>query len=430
MTAIPYTDWDNNPKMKLGPLGAQPPVTDTANAFQENLHGFAEAVMRPIGQRLDRLSANDVAAKESEFWAFREQYVALGIGMEAIASMETEELTQVFPIIFEELGWGDAGLAISSAAGILPAYMSAKFGRLDLLQKYPDTMLGCWGITEPDHGSDQLDASGQIMHAAGTYGTPNCVAQIKDDKVIIKGQKSAWVSNGSVADVAILYCAAQTADGFDPQRGACVIIPMDADGVTRGKPLEKMGQRALPQGEVFFDNVEVPIENLLAAPEEYKKAVYAIHTEANTLMGAIFTGCARSAYDLAFAYAHERRQGGVPIIRHQDVAKRIFHMARKVEISRALNQRVLAHNFLQPMPALQAAMMAKITATQHAFEVASDAVQMFGGAGVTHEYPVEKIFRDARSSLIEDGCNEVLAIKGGMNLIDDDLLGTTWPSNG
>ena len=197
---------------------------------------------------------------------------------------------------------------------------------------------------------------------------------------------------------------------------------MDADGLSRGKSLEKMGQRALPQGEIYFDNVEVPLENLLAAPEDYKKAVYCIHTEANTLMGAIFTGCARSAYELAYDYAHERKQGGVPIIRHQDVAKRLFHMARKVEISRALTHRVLAHNFLQPMPALQAAMFTKVTATTHAFEVASDAIQMFGGNGVTLEYPVEKIFRDARSSLIEDGCNEILSIKGGMNMIDEDRL--------
>ena len=422
MTPIPYSDWDQNPKILLGELGAQPPLPDVASEFQGALHGFAENVMRPIGQRLDRLSADEVCAEDSEFWDFRKQYVDLGIGMEAIASMEAEELAIVFPLIFEELGWGDAGLAISAAAGILPAYMSAKFGRLDLLQKYPDTMLGCWGITEPDHGTDSLDASAQIFHAAGTYGRPSCVARVTDSKVIINGQKSAWVSNAPVADICILYCAAETADGVDPYRGVTVLVPMDADGVSRGNPLEKMGQRALPQGEVFFDNVEVDIDNLLAAPEDYKKAVYCIHTEANTLMGAIFTGCARSAYELAYTYAHERKQGGVPIIRHQDVAKRVFHMARKVEIARALTHRVLAHNFLQPKPALQAAMMAKVTATSHAFEVASDAIQMFGGNGVTLEYPVEKIFRDARSSLIEDGCNEVLAIKGGMNMIDEDLL--------
>jgi alkylation response protein AidB-like acyl-CoA dehydrogenase len=237
--------------------------------------------------------------------------------MEAIAAMQPEELCVVFPLIFEELGWGDAGLAISAAAGILPAYMSAKFGRLDLLQKYPDTLLGCWAITEPNHGSDSLDASKQIFHAAGNYGRPDRSARITDGKVIINGQKSAWVSNAPVADVAILYCAAETDDGLDPHRGAVLLVPMGADGLTH---------------------------------------------------------------------------------------------------------RVLAHNFLQPLPALQAAMFTKVTATQNAFEVASEAIQIFGGNGVTYEYPVEKIFRDARSSLIEDGCNEILSIKGDMNMIDEGLL--------
>ena len=148
----------------------------------------------------------------------------------------------------------------------------------------------------------------------------------------------------------------------------------------------------------------------------------AIHSEANALMGATFTGCARSAYEHAHAYAHERKQGGVPIIRHQDVAKRLFHMARKVEISRAISRRAVTFNMTNHMPSLPVAMFAKTTSTQHAFEVASEAVQMFGGNGVTLEYPVEKIMRDARSSMIEDGCNEVLAIKGGMGLIDPDLL--------
>jgi len=422
MSPTPYTEWDANPKVKLGPLGAEPPLPDLAGEFQRSLRSFAEKVMRPIGVELDRMQPEDVIAEGSPFWDFHKQYKELGIGFEAFAAMSLEEFSVVFPIIFEELGRGDAGLAISAGVSIMPQYMAAKFGRMDLVEKYPDTMLGCWGITEPDHGTDSLDVSKQIFHAEGTYGRPNCSAKITDGKVIINGQKSAWVSNGPVADLCILYCAAETNNGVDPHRGAVILVPLDAPGVSKGMNLWKMGQRALPQGEIYFDNVEVDIENLLAAPEDYKKAVYCIHTEANALMGATFTGVARSAFDHALAYAHERKQGGVPIIRHQDVAKRLFHMARKVEISCAVTRRVVAHNMLQPVPALHAAMMAKVTSTQHALEVASEAIQMFGGNGVTKEYPVEKIFRDARSSLIEDGCNEILSIKGGYNLIDETLL--------
>lgn len=112
----------------------------------------------------------------------------------------------------------------------------------------------------------------------------------------------------------------------------------------------------------------------------------------------------------------------MPIIRHQSVAHRLFHLARKVECSRALAQRVVHYNLTNDPPALHAGMMAKVTSTQHAFEVASDALQIFGGNGLTREYPIEKILRDARASLIEDGCNEVLAIKGGAYLVDEERV--------
>jgi alkylation response protein AidB-like acyl-CoA dehydrogenase len=97
-------------------------------------------------------------------------------------------------------------------------------------------------------------------------------------------------------------------------------------------------------------------------------------------------------------------------------------MFRKVEAARALTRRVVEYNMTEPQPALHAAMTSKITATQTAFEVASDALQLFGGNGMTLEYPIEKLLRDARASMIEDGCNEILAIKGGASLLDPELL--------
>jgi len=112
----------------------------------------------------------------------------------------------------------------------------------------------------------------------------------------------------------------------------------------------------------------------------------------------------------------------VPIIQHQNVRYRLFHMFRKVEAARALNHRVQYYNNTAAVPALQGSIASKVTSTQTAFEVASDAIQMFGGNGVTREYPVEKLMRDARSSMIEDGCNEILAIKGGSFLVDHDRL--------
>ena len=201
-----------------------------------------------------------------------------------------------------------------------------------------------------------------------------------------------------------------------------MIVPLNAKGISRGKFIDKLGQRPLPQGEIFFDNVEISADHIIAGPEEFQRAVYAIHCEANCQMGAIWTGSARASFEIAWKYAHERKQGGVPIYRHQAVAQRLFHMYRKVEASRALVRRVALYNLTSPMPALQSAMATKVTATQTAFEVASDALQMLGGNGNTREYPIEKILRDARASMIEDGCNDILSIKGGYQMMDPDLL--------
>ncbi len=97
-------------------------------------------------------------------------------------------------------------------------------------------------------------------------------------------------------------------------------------------------------------------------------------------------------------------------------------MFRKVEAARALTRRVLEYNEAAPRAALQGSIAAKITGTQTAFEVTSEALQIFGGNGLTKEYPMEKLFRDARAGIIADGCNEMLAIKGGGLLMNPDLL--------
>jgi alkylation response protein AidB-like acyl-CoA dehydrogenase len=415
-------DWDQDPRVRLGPLGAEPPLDETESAIVDTVRKFAERIMRPTGIELDRRSPEEVIAAGSPFWNFREQFLELGINPEFFAGLTPRQHGRIMPMIIEELGWGDAGLTITIGACTLPPLMAAMFNKTNLLERYPPYLRGCWAITEPDHGSDSLDPNKQLFHPRGSYGRPNCIATIKGDQVVINGQKSAWVSNAPIAEVCILFCAADSGSGPDPERGVCVLIPMDAPGVTRGKSIDKLGQRTLPQGEIFFDDVTLGIDHIVAGPDDYRRAVYAIHADANGQMGALFTGVARAAYELAYAYAHERKQGGVSIFQHQSVAQRLFHMFRKVEASRALTRRVAMYNALNEIPALQAGMAVKVTATQTAFEVASEALQIFCGNGNTREYPIEKLFRDARASLIEDGCNEILSIKGGYYLMDRDLL--------
>jgi alkylation response protein AidB-like acyl-CoA dehydrogenase len=414
-------NWATNPRMPLGPLGAET-LDGEHQAMWESLHAFAEKVMRPIGQKLDRMAPDQQLLPESPYWEFMREFGSLGVSIGGLQDMPAAERASLLVMANEEFGWGDGGLSIVLGATMLPHVMMHVFGRADLIARYPEGVPGCWAITEPDHGTDMLDPNGQIFAHQGKYGRPNCVATIKGDTVVINGQKAAWVSNAPAAEICVLYVAADTGNGPDPRNGACIIVPLDAPGVKKGKTIAKMGQRALPQGELFFDDVELPISNILAGPEDYRRAVYAIHAEANGLMGAVWTGAARAAYELAYDYAHERKQGGVPIIRHQSVAQRLFHMARKVEISRALTKRVALFNATASTPSLPSAMMAKITGTQTAFEVASDALQIFGGNGMTDEYPIEKIFRDARLALIEDGCNEILSIKGGYSLADPERL--------
>lgn len=414
--------WPKVPRVELGDLGAEGAMTEIERESRRSIHAFAEKVMRPVGAALDKLTPEQVTAQQSPYWHFRDEFLKLGITPAALLEMAPEERGRIFPILMEEFGWGDAGLSIVIGACSLPPLMALVFNRKFLIERFPDTLRGCWAITEPDHGSDSLDVSGQAFHEQGVYGRPNCVATIKGDKVVINGQKSAWVSNAPLAEVCLLYCAADTGNGPDTRQGCCVLVPLDAPGVSRGKNLDKIGQRALPQGELYFDNVELSADYIVAGPEDYQRAVYFVHSEANSQMASIFTGVARSAYELAFAYAHQRKQGGVPIIRHQAVATKLFHMHRKIEASRALAKRVAYFNNTSPMPSLQSAMAAKITGTQTAFEVASDAIQIFGGNGLTKEYSIEKIFRDARASMIEDGCNDILAIKAGMNMINPDLF--------
>ncbi len=408
----------------LPALGLELPFNETEALIYETVHRFARDVMRPAGRVLDRMSPEDVIAEGSPLWDVTRQYRELGLGI-GIGDVGESEISdpaapnRMQAIVAEELGWGDAGLAISLTVSGMPA-LPAMWGHAELVQELALGKIGCWAITEPDHGSDMLDVSRGGFSQDGNHRGPNCIVHIRGNEIVVNGQKSAWVSNGSIAEVALLFSAVDRGNG--PDGGGVFLIPLDAKGVSRGKPLDKLGQRALNQGEIFFDNVTLPISCMVRPPEEYEQAVYDTLCTANAGMATMFTGTARAAYEVALDYAHDRRQGGAPIIRHQHVRYRLFHMFRQVEMSRALARRVSAYNAQADHRALEGAIAAKVTATQTAFDVASEAVQMLGGNGLTRAYETEKILRDARASMIEDGCNELLAIKGGTCLMNPDYL--------
>ena len=407
------------PHIELPYSGLEAPLSEMEQLVQDTCHRFAAEVLRPAGEEMDRMTPEQTVAADSPLWKVLAQAQELGLSVKAMLEMEPQERARLLLIAAEELAWGDGGLAGMILVNQMPALYSALAGNMDMVD-YCDGKLGCWGITEPDHGSDTLDADGSLQAVNGRYGRPNCVARIDGDKIVINGQKSAWVSGAITAEVCALYCHVE--ENGETRPGIVAIVPLDLPGVSRGQPLDKLGLRALNQGELYFDNVEVPISHLLAGPDGYADMVYHTLAEANVHVGNLAVGSARAAYEHALAYAHQRKAGGQTIVLHQSVKYRLFHMFRKVEAARALVRRVADYNATAKVPALQGSIACKVTATQTAFEVASEALQIFGGNGLTREYPVEKLLRDARACLIADGCNEILALKGGHLLTDPELV--------
>jgi acyl-CoA dehydrogenase len=126
-----------------------------------------------------------------------------------------------------------------------------------------------------------------------------------------------------------------------------------------------------------------------------------------------FVGTARAAFEHALAYAHERRQGGMPIIQHQLTRYRLGDMARRIEMIRAVARRATLYATVSPRFHPYVTAQAKVSVTDEAMKVTHEALQLFGGNGTSREYPLEKLFRDVRASLIEDGENNMLTMRFG-----------------
>jgi len=409
--------FDKMPLPQLGLRGLEADLSEEERAIQDSTHRFAEEVMRPIGQQLDGMTPEEVVAPDSPLWRFASQLQASGIlDLGAMLEMDNEQKSRIIPLIFEELGWGDSGLAIFALASSFPAFAAASTGDAELIEKF-GSRPGCWLATQPDRGSDVVDMAADEVYPGATLTRPNLQARIDGDEVVINGQSAAWVSCAPIAQTALAYIPCDYGDGLYNESGAMnhisILIDLDHEKVSKGNPLDKIGQRPLPQGEVFIDELRVPIKNVLSTgPEDALGSFHGTLTFANMEMSATFTGVARAAYDHALAYVHERKQGGTEIINHQSVRLRLFKLWQKVETCRALTQRVFNYNYSENGPHLLASVTSKTFVTDTAFEAASDALQLFGGNGLTKEYPVEKLMRDARAAMIEDGENTILCLRG------------------
>jgi alkylation response protein AidB-like acyl-CoA dehydrogenase len=393
-------------------------------SIKESVHRFARDILRPAAIALDRLAdPRDVISIDSPLrQVFKEAY-QLGYH---VAGLPTEigglGLRGLgMHVLIEELSWGGVDLALSLLCASFPFSAAAASGNPELYERFvkpyladrAGSMIGCWAITEPHHGSDELMPGTPEFHNPRVTG--QVVARADGDSYLINGQKAAWVSNGTIATHAALYLTTDSRAGM--AGGGIAFVPLNLPGVSKGKPLNKLGQRALNQGEIYFDNVRIPRGWMLTRSDGYELELERTLTFANTAMATAFTGVARAAYEEALGYSRERVQGGRLICEHQLVQKHLFEMFSKVEACRALSRAVMIYNQTSAAPSLEHAIAAKTFCTQASFEVASEALQVFGGNGLSREYPIEKLFRDARAALIEDGTNDVLSLAGARHIL-------------
>jgi alkylation response protein AidB-like acyl-CoA dehydrogenase len=390
-------------------------LTEEQKAMRDMVRRFGAEVVRPAGIELDHLAdPAEVIAKGSSLWDVFRKFRKLGLHKRGFSKYFGGMLEDLDPmsgyLITEELGYADAGLTISLGVSGMPfafCQLSPNPKLQALARAYVEdeeaSLIGCWGITEPDHGSDWSLGHEDPKCAPSLRGV------LKGDRYIINGQKSAWVSNGTIATHSTLHV------GLDPSRGmmgqGIAICPLDLPGISRGKPLNKIGQRPLNQGEIFFEEVELPQEYMIVP--DYAKFIEAGGRGGQppmSGMAVMFGGLAKAALDEALRYARERIQGGVPIFEHKNIKLKLFEMMMQVEAARSFARRMYLYNAESGAASLLHSMMGKWLSTETAFKVASEAIQIFGGNGLSKEYAIEKIFRDARAGMIEDGVNESLAL--------------------
>jgi acyl-CoA dehydrogenase len=403
-----------------GLSGFETPLSEEETAIQDTVHRFARDVLRPIGRQLDGMRPEEVVAPGSPYWAAMFESAKLGLDPQLIAQFPPEVAVRIESLIGEELGWGDPGLAISIGVATAPLMMAQSLGNQELIDLCTGK-IGCWMNTQPDRGSDAAILYREELSAAGKQPVGNISAKVGADEIVINGQSSAWISNGSVAQVALAYMAADYGDGFYGSgenaaftNGIGLIIPLDLPGISRGKPLDKIGQRALPQGEIYFDNVRVPKRFAIALQDAYLGNLTSMWSYAGTHMCQVFVGAARAAFELALAYCHERKQGGALLIEHQMTQLRLGDMLRRLEMARAIARRSLAYARMSPQSHPFVTAQAKVSVTEEAMKITHEAMQLFGGNATTREFPIEKMFRDVRSALIEDGENYVLTSRLGV----------------
>jgi acyl-CoA dehydrogenase len=411
----------------LGPTGLDSDVPPEVAAVQDQARRFAGDVMRPLADQLDRMPAADVAKDGSPIHDFFDEIRSSGLpNMATLTQYEPSFQAIVLPVLMEELGWGDAGLGMLAMARDFVKLAAYGTGSNEVIQRVGDGF-GCFLATQPDRGSDAIDHLGLDSYPGARLPVGNLTVKRDGSDFKVSGQSSQWVSGAPIATCGIAYAACDFGDGFYGADGRLnyigVLIPFDEPGVTKCPPIEKLGQRSLPQGATLFDSVRLPRQFVVAELDDAHHQIDFALTYAKTIVAAAFVGVGRASFDHAFAHVHERRQGGAQLIKHQAVRARIFGMWRKLEASRGLVRRAVAYHFGPYGPNPVGGITAKVHSTETAYELTQEAMRLFGASGLTPELPVEKLLRDCQASLIEDGENNII----GLNAVG--LLSETYERN-
>ncbi|MFH1137293.1 MAG: acyl-CoA dehydrogenase family protein [Pseudomonadota bacterium] len=312
-----------------------------------------------------------------------------------------------FSLILEEISRGCASstlLLIAQADGALPILHG---GSDRLKEKYlrrlegDSRALAALAVTEPSAGSDILSLRTRAVK--------------QGDKYIVNGQK-CFITNGSVADFFVLF--AYTDPSLKAKGLSALVVEKGFPGLSYGKNENKMGMRGSINSELFFENMEVPVENLVGEEGRAFGLLMETLSLSRLFCAAQAVGLARGALDAAVKHARERIQFGKPIAALAPIQFMIADMAAALESSRLLTlQAARLFDRGETRQAGTTAALAKFTASDMAMKVATDAVQILGGYGYMKDYPVERMMRDAKLTQIYTGTNQIMRLAAGRAIL-------------
>jgi butyryl-CoA dehydrogenase len=262
-------------------------------------------------------------------------------------------------------------------------------------------LLGCFCLTEPHTGSD----ASAITTRAERHG----------DHYVLNGVKQ-FITSGKNAGVAVVFAVTDKAAG---KKGiSAIIVPTDTAGYVVTRIEDKLGQHASDTAQITFENCRVPVANLLGAEGAGYRIALSNLEGGRICIAAQSVGMARAAFEAALRYAHERSTFGKPIIEHQAVNFRLADMATQIEAARQLVWHAATLRDAG-RPCLKEASMAKLFASEVVEKVCSDAIQIHGGYGYLADFPVERIYRDARVCQIYEGASDIQRMVIGRALAGD-----------